>query len=69
MHRKIVFVKVISSVIELSKSVQIQTLLRYKFYKRLKWNVIVILKNSQPNDILSTYGYPSSAVHHIREIR
>ena len=54
---------------ELFKSVQIQTLLRYKFYKRLKWNVIGMLRNSQPSDILSTYGYPSSVVHHIREVR
>ena len=39
----------------ISKRSLILTLLRYYFYKRLKWNIIGIPKNSQPNDILSTY--------------
>ena len=47
----------------------IQTLLRYYFYKRLKWNFIGIPRNSQPNDILSTYAIQKkTSAAHGREI-
>ena len=47
----------------------IQTLLRYYFYKRLKWNFMGIPRNSQPNDILSTYAIQKkTSAAHGREI-
>jgi len=59
MRRKTVFVKVESSVIEISGSVHWSRRCNAYFYKHLKWNCIGIPKNSQPNDILSTYAIPT----------
>jgi len=55
MHCKIVFVKFESSFIEISESIHWSR--RYWFYKRLKCYFIGIPRNSQPNDILSTYTF------------
>ena len=67
MQRKIVFVKVESSVIEISESVH-WSRRRYaiSLFKRRKWNFIGIPRNGQPNDILSTYALQKTCASHWR---